>query len=165
MTMTMSDPMIAAPVRPRGPEPRARLHSFSQMPTETITLSPAFIEALQAIAPRSRRRVLPGLLALLALAVVVWAAAPATARQGVLAKARGLWHRTPTDAAVAGAPAEWGAVVAPPALERAAVAPGVATLQVGPSPSDAAVAAIRAAAVPKTTRQGKKAPKKTAARR
>ena len=161
MTMTMSETMAAYPPRPRGPEPRARLHSFSQMPTETITLSPAFIEALQAIAPRARRRPLAYLLALLALAAVVWAAVPAGAREGVLARVRGVfWYHAPSAEVVAGSPAESGATSAAPALERATMTPGVATLQVAAPPDAVTVTEVTITDSSRTTTPAKKAPKK-----
>jgi hypothetical protein len=61
--MTTAIEMMGHPEQPKGKEgPRARVDSLTEMPTEVITLSPAFLEALRKVAPKPRPRRLPYIL-------------------------------------------------------------------------------------------------------
>jgi hypothetical protein len=66
MTMTMGDPMTGRRQPPPPPEGGLPEHrpSLLAMPTHAIKLSPAFLDALKRVAPKTRRRKLPYMLAL-----------------------------------------------------------------------------------------------------
>jgi hypothetical protein len=60
--------MTMTPPTPPTHAQRERLDSFADTPTGLITLSPEFLEAVRQVAPRIRRRTLPYVLVLAAVA-------------------------------------------------------------------------------------------------
>jgi hypothetical protein len=60
--------MTMTPRTPLTESPRERLDSFADTPTDLITLSPEFLEAVRQVAPRIRRRTLPYALVLAVVA-------------------------------------------------------------------------------------------------
>ncbi len=106
-------------------EPRERLDSLAQTPTELLSLSPEFLDALRKVAPKVRPRRLPYGLLLVAVAGI-----------GLAVGRRALRHHdvrssTPVAAATSAAPAPTTASAsaaapsAPPA-DRATIAPSSA---------------------------------------
>jgi hypothetical protein len=70
--MTTNMLMTMNPQGPRAQAPRERLASFEETPTELLTLSPEFLDAVRQVAPKVRRRILPyGLLLAAAAAMGV----------------------------------------------------------------------------------------------
>jgi hypothetical protein len=63
--MTIAIDMRRLPEQPQAKEkPRGPLDSLTEIPTHLIKLSPAFLEALRAVAPKARPRRLPYFLTL-----------------------------------------------------------------------------------------------------
>jgi hypothetical protein len=91
---------------------RERLASISGVPTELLTLTPAFMDALRKVAPKKRRSKIPYVIALGLLAFVVMLGADPSTREFGLSKLAA--SRTTPAAA--------------PATEPAAVATAVTTL-------------------------------------
>src|SRR5260370_12062818 len=61
--MTTAIEMMGHPEQPKVKQrPRARVDSLTEMPTDLITLSPAFLEALSKVAPKARPPRLPYIL-------------------------------------------------------------------------------------------------------
>jgi hypothetical protein len=115
MTMTMGEPLRGQPEQPEQPHaPRERRHSLTAMPTHLIELSPAFVDALKQVAPKTRRRKLPLVLGLLVVAALVVGLVPST-RQRVLSL---VLHRTTASASAAPSPSD-----APPIATSTTAAP------------------------------------------
>jgi hypothetical protein len=109
---------------------RGRLDSLTEMPTNLITLSPAFLEALRKVAPKVRPRRLPYVLTLVAVVSI-----------GIVSGRRILANH---DGASAIAPAPPAASAAPAPKTVDAVAPAPSTLR----PEFAATNAAKAPASP-----------------
>jgi hypothetical protein len=87
----------ATPARP----PHRTRASFTSMATGLIKLSPDFVEAVRAVAPRTRRRKLPFVLAAAALVFVAWGVFTPNGRQWFGAAARRIWEGTHVSEAAA----------------------------------------------------------------
>jgi hypothetical protein len=96
--------------------------TFTRMPTALVNLSPAFMAALQKVAPKKRRSRLPFVLALAVLAVFAILASDRSTREFASAKVAARFHRAPSAQPV-NAPS---APEAAPAVVVAAAAPAAA---------------------------------------
>jgi hypothetical protein len=105
MTMTMSHQMTGRPQPPPPeggpPEPR---RSLLAMPTHAIKLSPSFLEALKRVAPKTRRRKLPYVLALALVAAAVTVGIVPSLRHRAVAIANNVFHRDAPAVSVAPPP-------------------------------------------------------------
>jgi hypothetical protein len=125
---------------------RERLDSFAEMPTDLITLSPAFLDALRKLAPKARSSRLRYVLALAAIVPIGWAvggrtllsrasasaAAVASSRVGVEPNAPNA--EPPSEAAATNAPSS--APTSPPAAASPTNASSDARLRpANPKPS------------------------------
>jgi hypothetical protein len=109
--------------------------SFTSMATGLIKLSPDFIDAVRAVAPRTRRRKLPVLLAIAAFAFVAWGVFTSNGRQWFGTAARRIWEGTHVSEAAAstGSNAR-SASIAPLAPPPAVVSPASVPAASAPSP-------------------------------
>jgi hypothetical protein len=138
---------------------RERLASISGVPTELLTLTPAFMDALRKVAPKKRRSKIPYVIALGVLAFLVMLGADASTREFGLSKLAAL-RSTP---AAAPAPAPEAIPTAVTTL-TSADAPTVST-PVANLPSAPVVKADEPAPAPAPAAEGstaKKSPAKAA---
>jgi hypothetical protein len=128
--MTLTMPMTMSPRRPPTQEARARLDSFAETPTDSLTLSPEFLDALRQVAPRVRPRRFPYALVLVAIAGL----GAASVRYGLWHRVVGPWTHAPAPAITSAA-----AVVTAPSVARADAATTIASVNVPSIPTPVSV--------------------------
>jgi hypothetical protein len=149
MTMTMGDPMTGRPQPPPPPEgglPEYR-PSLLAMPTHEIELSPAFLEALKRVAPKTRRRKLPYVLALAFVAAATTVGGVPWLRHRAGAIAIHLLHRDAPTVSVS---------PPPPALDTASAA---ATSTATPALVTSTVTADSVPSIPRSATSAPTSPK------
>jgi hypothetical protein len=139
---------------------RERLASISGVPTELLTLTPAFMDALRKVAPKKPRSKIPYVIALGLLAFVLMLASDPSTREFGLSKLAA-FRATPAAAPAAPA-AEPAAVATAVTTLTSADAPAIST-PVTSLPSAPVVKADEPAAAPASlTTTAKKSPAKAA---
>jgi hypothetical protein len=142
---------------------RARLASISGVPTELLTLTPAFMDALRKVAPKKRRSKIPYVIALGVLAFLVMLGADASTREFGLSKLAALRSTPAATPAAAPAPeAVPTAVTTLTSAEAPTVSTPVANLPSAPVVKADEPAPAPAPAPAAEASTAKKSPAKTA---
>ena len=164
-------PMAPEHARTRAPHAHAArdlLHSMGTMPTAFMELTPAFLEALRKIAPKSRRPRL-SILVSMSVAVALFAGGIVTGySKRVLAMAEGKGHTSapvappPASEPPVSAPVVVAPVAAPPpaVVAPAIVAPAAAPSALAPAPAATHAASATPARAPASSPKTSSTPRK-----